>query len=324
MTAARLRQEHSAAGASPHSRTAAAAKVREQARVHAAAAPAEHAGTADPAQWRASTERRPLHPTRTPSGLSFGNLLRSELLKVTSVRSLPMTALAAVLVVVGVGVGVSAALAHDAAGGSAQSAQSFFSVPMSGVQLATVIVAALGVISITGEIASGMIRTTFLVAPRRVSVLLAKATVLAAVVITSQGLAIAATFATVNYAIVEREQRLSPGAREVLTALVANVYLLVGVALIGLALGVAMRHAAAAICTLLGALFVLPILLQMLPSSALVDALRKWWLTSTMENATDLRSSDQYLQAPIGAAAFTAWIVLLLTLAAISLRRRSA
>ena len=43
-----------------------------------------------------------------------------------------------------------------------------------------------------------------------------------------------------------------------------------------------------------------------------------------MENATDLRSSDQYLQAPIGAAAFTAWIVLLLTFAAINLRRRSA
>jgi len=232
--------------------------------------------------------------------------------------------LAAMLVVVGVGVGTSAAMAQDATGNSASSPESFFSVPMSGVQLATVIVAALGVVSITGEIASGMIRTTLLVAPRRSLLLLAKATILAAVVTITQGLAIAATFAIVNYTIVERGQRVTSGAREVFIALAANSYLLVGVALIGLALGVLMRHAAAAICTLLGALFVLPVLLQVLPSSALVDAVNKWWLTSTMENTTDLRSSDHYLNPLVGAAAFTAWIVLLLTTAAISFNRRSA
>lgn len=261
---------------------------------------------------------------RPGHGLSLGNLLRAEMLKFTSVRALPGTTLAAAAVLMLTGIGISALMVGDASADPGQSPARFFSVPMSGVQLAAVIVAAVGVISMTSDISSGMIRTTFLVAPRRGSVLVAKAVVLAGVIALSQGLAIAATFAVVNHAIADPAQQSSFTDPGVVRALLSSTYLLVGVALVGLALGTLMRSAAAAICTLLGALFVLPIALELLPSSAVVDASAKWWLTATMHNAGDLRHSDSYLDTAVGTSAFTAWILISLTAAAFTLRQRSA
>lgn len=103
----------------------------------------------------------------TGSGVTFGRLVHSELLKLRTLRS---TLVVALLVVVSSVLGVMA----FSSGGTVIAIAS-------GTALGVVFVAVLGALSVPVEVNTGTVQPTFLAAPRRSAVLLAKATVIAVV-----------------------------------------------------------------------------------------------------------------------------------------------
>src|SRR5450755_2316621 len=123
-----------------------------------------------------------------------------------------------------------------------------------GLVLGQLLLGVLGVLAITTEFSSGMIRATFAAAPGRPLVLAAKAAVLGAVTLAAGEIsAFAAFFAA-------RATHATLGQPGVLRAvLMAGAYPAL-IALISLAIGAIIRHTAGAICALVGVLFVLPLL----------------------------------------------------------------
>ena len=197
----------------------------------------------------------------------FVGVLRSEARKLHTVRSTWWVLLAAVDSNV-----VTAALLGVFLPGrlSAQEAATADSVRISlgGLHLSQVAIGLLGVLTITSEYGTGMIRATLAALPQRRLILAAKALVLAAATLTT---GIAASFAA--YAVFQaflpagdalRTTLATPG---VLRAVLGAGLYLGALALLGFGLGTVFRSSAGAVAVLLGALFVPTILVMLLPRS---------------------------------------------------------
>ena len=104
------------------------------------------------------------------SGYGFRHAARMEWIKLTSVRSTWWLATAAVLSMATAGVGVGLGYrGHTPVATTAQ----ILNNSLSGAILAQLLLGALGVLAVTGEYGTGMIRSTFAAVPRRRTVLAA-------------------------------------------------------------------------------------------------------------------------------------------------------
>jgi ABC-2 type transport system permease protein len=130
---------------------------------------------------------------------------------------------------------------------------------LAGIAFGQIVLGVLGVLVMTSEYSSGMIRATLAAVPRRPLVLAAKAAVFGAVAIAAGELATFAAF--LGGVAVLRASVPHPALSQptVLRAVVLSGAYLGLIGLIGLGLGAIVRHGAAAIATLVGAVFVLPI-----------------------------------------------------------------
>ncbi|WP_433236769.1 ABC transporter permease [Streptosporangium sp. CA-135522] len=128
--------------------------------------------------------------------------------------------------------------------------------------------AVLGVLAITSEYATGTIRTSFAVVPRRGAVLAGKAAVVVAAALAAGQASVFATFFAGRAIVGDRP--MSPGhltaVTEEIPMLLASGLSTVVVALVGLGLGTATRSAAGAVVALSGLLFVLPTVAGVLPA----------------------------------------------------------
>lgn len=214
----------------------------------------------------ASTFQRPAETT--VPGVSFGRVLRSELIKFRSLRSTWLTYLVALLIADGLGVLVAALRGNDIhSHGGGEGIIDPVAFPLRGLMLAQLAIGVIGVLFVTGEYATGSIRSSMTAVPRRVPVLLGKSVVLGAV---TAVLGLVMTFV----AFFAGEAVLStwgydvglghPGALRAVTG--AALYL-VCIALMGLGIGFALRNTGGAIATLFGIVLVLPLITQSLPSS---------------------------------------------------------
>ncbi len=141
-----------------------------------------------------------------------------------------------------------------------------------GVSLAQLAIGVLGVLIITGEYSTGMIRSTFIAVPQRLPVLWAKAGVFGAVTL---ALAVPATliafFAAqailTGHSVNGHDIALSISDPGVARVVVGGALYLTLVGLFGLGLGAIIRNTAGGISALVGVLFVLPPLMNVLPST---------------------------------------------------------
>jgi ABC-2 type transport system permease protein len=131
-----------------------------------------------------------------------------------------------------------------------------------GFAIAQLIFAAIGVLTVTSEYSSGLIRTTFAAVPARRAVLAAKATVVCLVAV-SVGLTTALVSFAAGQAILSGQHigiSLShPGAAR---AVIAAALFLATVTLIGLGIGVLIRSAAGALAAAVALLFLAPTFLH--------------------------------------------------------------
>lgn len=196
-------------------------------------------------------------------------VILSEWTKLWSLRSTRYSIAAALLLTVGVAALACGVVAHHWPHMSLQDRQGFhpLEVNLAGVQIAQLAFGVLGVLVITGEYSTGMIRATMAAVPRRLPVLWAKAIVYGVVVLALATPATLIAFA-VGQSILARQHIdvafTHPGVARAVFG--AALYLTV-IGLFGLAIGAIVRNTAGGIAAFAGILFVLPPLMNVLPTS---------------------------------------------------------
>jgi ABC-2 type transport system permease protein len=197
-------------------------------------------------------------------------VLLSEWTKLHSLRSTRWSLLAAT--VLGIGLPLLFAAVTSSHWGSMSPHERAdrhpLDIALAGVNVAQLAIAVLGVLVITGEYSTGMIRATFTAVPRRLPVLWAKILVYAAVTFALSLPAVLIAFFA-SQAILSKHDLLQisfsdPGvARSVLGG---AVYLtLIGT--FALAIGAIVRNTAGGIATFAALFFVIPPLMNVLPAS---------------------------------------------------------
>jgi ABC-2 type transport system permease protein len=181
--------------------------------------------------------------------VGFPQAARMEWIKLRSLRStwwvLALTVAGAVGIAVAVGVNT-----EDAAADLTNNA-------LAGISLGLLLVGVLGVLAMTGEHSSGMIRATLAAVPNRPLVLAAKAAVFGAVALAAGEAAAFIAFFAGGAALPAGVPAPTLGQPGVLRAVVLGGagYCLIG--LLGVGLGAVIRHTPAAIAVLVGGVYVL-------------------------------------------------------------------
>jgi ABC-type transport system involved in multi-copper enzyme maturation permease subunit len=191
---------------------------------------------------------------------------RSEWIKFRSVRSGPLALLAtAVIVVVGAWLlGASSRGSYAALPRAGKAAFDPVFTVLQGIDLAQLFVGTLGVITVTGEYTSGLIRGTFVATPQRAQVLAMKALVFAVVVwACCTALSFAAFF--LGQSVLSPAKHAGIGDPGVLAAVFGGGLYLTLVGLLGMFIGVLVRRTPAALAALFVLLAVLPIVFIEIP-----------------------------------------------------------
>jgi hypothetical protein len=197
--------------------------------------------------------------------IGFGNVLHSEWTKLRSLRSSQLCAALVVLLMFGLAIVMGARWAHQS--GRMPDKFDATNIGLSGVYLAMIVVGAVGVLTISSEYATGMIRATFGAVPQRLPVLAAKAIVLAGVTFVGGQIVTVASFLLCQAFLARKDAGVSLGDPGVLTAVAGAGLFLTAVALLGVGLGATIRHTAGAISAFFGVVFALPAVVDLLPTN---------------------------------------------------------
>jgi ABC-2 type transport system permease protein len=192
------------------------------------------------------------------------DLAAAEWIKLRSLRSTYLMLLAAAASAFAVGVLVCTIdvgqVPHMTAGqraGLDPMADSFV-----GFAVAQLIFAAIGVLTMTSEYSSGLVRTTFTAVPARRAVLAAKAAVVSAVTAVVGLITALATFTTGQAILSRQHAGISLGHPSAVGAVIAAPAYLVAATLLGLGLAVLLRNAAGALSIIVVLLFLAPTLIH--------------------------------------------------------------
>ncbi|WP_109452221.1 ABC transporter permease [Streptomyces sp. ICBB 8177] len=237
-----------------------------------------HQATAQGAQpWQGGAPASYASPIPVRNA-TFGDALRSEWTKIRTVRSTIWTLGVMLLVVVGIGLLVASVMSGHEASGFPALAAGFF-----GVLLGSLSVITLGVLVISSEYSTGMIRTTLTACPSRSRVLAAKAVVffsLAFVLTTVACLLVAA----VDSSLISGNGVLAPSGSQWARATVGVGLYVALLGLLALAVGAMLRHSAGAITAMLGVVL-LPLLLALFMAGESLQTLRTDLIEYSVPNA---------------------------------------
>ena len=196
-------------------------------------------------------------------------VIASEWTKFRSLRSTLITLGVSVILTIGLGTLISAVVAAHWSQASPSDRAGFNAVvtSLNGVHISQLAVGVLGVLLISGEYATGMIRASLTAVPQRLPVLWAKLAVFTTVVGVVSVISTFIAFFLGQAMLSSHHLQVgisSPHAVRMITG--AGIYLLL-VGLIGMALGGLFRNTAAGISSLVALFFVIPPVLDLLPTS---------------------------------------------------------
>jgi ABC-2 type transport system permease protein len=193
-----------------------------------------------------------------------------------------------------------------------------------GLMLGQLAFGVLGVLVITGEFASGMIRSTFAAVPNRPLVLAAKAAVTGVVMLVAGEILAFVTFAVGEAVLGSPAPHATLGQPGVLRAvLMAGAYPAM-IGLIGMGLGAIIRNTAAAISAVVGLLFVLPLILAPLGEHLHQEIGRFLPLLLASQSMVAVKPAAGYLPAGIAFGVLCLYVVAALGVGGWLLSRRDA
>ncbi len=253
-------------------------------------------------------------------GVRFSGVMRSEWTKIRSVRSTIWSLGVAVLFLIGLGiVGCLVAesrypdLRHD-----------FHPLTQSlaGVNLAQFAVGVLGVLTITAEYSTGMIRSSMCAVPKRLPVLWAKALVFGAVTFAITLPAIVIVFFIGQSILTGHHLDVSLSTPGVVRSLFGAALFLTVMGLFGLGLGAIIRTTAGGISALVAIVFVIPPILQAILTTSLSNDINPYLPLSAGGAIWTINPDSNTLAPWAGFAVFCAYAAVSLAIGAVVLRKR--
>jgi ABC-type transport system involved in multi-copper enzyme maturation permease subunit len=196
-------------------------------------------------------------------------VLLSEWTKFRSLRSTVYTLLIAVVLTIGIGALFSAVTANQYHTFSAADKASFnpITTSLNGILFSQLAIGVLGVLLISGEYSTGMIRSSLTVVPRRLPMLWAKLGVFAGVVFAVTLVTSFVSFFLGQALLSSHHLNVAISAPGALRSVIGAALYVTVAGMIGLALGALLRNTAAGISTFVAAFFVIPPLTGLLPAS---------------------------------------------------------
>ncbi len=196
-------------------------------------------------------------------------VLRSEFTKFRSLRSTVYTLLTGVVLMISIGALFSAVNASQYHTFSAADKASFnpVSVSLTGVAFAVVAFGVLGVLMMSGEYSTGMIRSSLTAVPRRLPVLWAKLAAFAASIFSISLIASLISFFLGQALLSSHHLNVAITAPGALRSVIGAALYITVAGMIGVTLGALVRNTAAGIAAFAGLFFVIPQLTRLLPAS---------------------------------------------------------
>jgi len=196
-------------------------------------------------------------------------VVRSEFTKFRSLRSTLYTLLTAVVLMIGIGALFSAVTAsqYHTFGASQRASFSPVMTSLNGVIFAVVAFGVLGVLLMSGEYSTGMIRSSLTAVPRRLPVLWGKLAVFAGTIFAVSLVASVISFFLGQALLSSHHLNVALSAPGALRSVIGAALYVTVAGLIGVALGALFRNTAAGISTFAGVFFVIPPLATLLPAS---------------------------------------------------------
>ncbi|WP_285117060.1 ABC transporter permease subunit [Leifsonia sp. fls2-241-R2A-40a] len=219
----------------------------------------------------------PGHPHTSLGRLSFARVIRSEWIKLRTLRSTFWTLISAVVLVVGIATLVAFAIPDKTTlvdrvapaqrvAIEAQAAGFATTAATAGLTFASLVIAVLGVLVISGEFSTGMIRSSFTAVPRRFPVFAAKTLVLFVVAFVVGLISSALSWAVAVPVLTGKGYTGDLFAADTLwNILGAGAYLGL-VAVFALGVGAILKSTAGGIAAALGVILVLPIIASLVSS----------------------------------------------------------
>jgi hypothetical protein len=232
------------------------------------------------------------------AGLSYARIVRSEWTKLRSLRSTGYALLAAIAMLIAFGIIDCASTVSNWATLSAKAKASFdpLLASLRGVDGAQLAVGVLGALVITGEYATGMIRSTFAAVPKRLSVLWAKATVFGSVSLALTIPAALVAFFASQSILDGRHISIAFSQPGVPRAVIGAALYITVLGLFALGLGALIRNSAGAIAAFVATIFVLPALVNVLPPN-LRDTIGPYLPTNAGNAITSIHPAAHTLAA---------------------------
>ena len=195
-------------------------------------------------------------------------------------------------------------------------------IALAGVNVAQLAVAVLGVLVITGEYSTGMIRASFTAVPKRLPVLWAKTGVFALVTLLLMLPPVLISFFA-SQAILSRHHilQISFSHAGVARSVIGGAVYLMLVGIFALGIGAIVRNTAGGIATFAAIFFVIPPLMNILPTSW-NNAISQYLPSEAGRQIFSLTHGNHSLSPWPGGLLFVAYCALVLGIAAVLLVRR--
>jgi hypothetical protein len=256
--------------------------------------------------------------------VTFPRVCQSEWTKLWSLRSTRWSLLLAVITMAGLGVLIaSVRMAHW--GDRIREGRRIdpIDVSLGGWHVAQLAIGVLGVLVISGEYSTGMIRSSFAAVPRRLPVLFAKLGVFGVVAFTLMLPSALVAFFVSQSILKQHDVQTTIGAPNVLRAVIGCALFLTVTGMLGLVLGALLRNTAGGIATFAGIMFVLPGLSAILPASW-SSAIDPYLPLNAGTNIINLQQDPSSLGPWTGLAVYVGYVVIGALVASVLLVRRDA
>ena len=266
-------------------------------------------------------------PALTAHGhVTQAHVVRSEWTKLFSLRSTRWSLFVAVLLTIGLPL-LFAAVTSSHWGSMSpheRANRNPLDIALAGVNLSQLAIGVLGVLVITGEYSTGMIRASLTAVPKRLPVLWAKTIVFAVVTFVLMLPSVFIAFFG-SQAILSRHDilQISVSHPGVTRAIVGGAGYLMLLGIFTLALGTIVRNTAGAIAVFAAIFFVIPPLLNILPASW-NNAISPYLPDAAGRSVFSLTHGAHSLAPGPGLALFVGYCALALVVAAVVLLRRDA
>jgi ABC-2 type transport system permease protein len=271
--------------------------------------------------------------TSTLPAPSFGGIIRSEWIKLRSLRSTFWCYLIMVLITIGLGLLLASTFSSPDELPAEQQQGIWVQVATLGIGFSQLVVAVLGALVITGEFGTGMIRSTFAAVPTRVPALLAKALVVGVSTFLVGLVSIVATALLTAPLLPGVGIHPDLGDPAAWLSFIGGAGYLALIALLAFSIGTILRNSAGGIATVLGLILVVPTVFQILAGVTQATWPRNVGTFLPSDAGARMYAYPDDLPAPLdvlvlepwqGMLVLLAWVVALFSVASVIVRRRDA